>query len=419
MKREINRRTFLKYSAAVGVTTGFSGFPAVLRSQPKEILIGSIQPVTGVIADVGIGDRRANQLAADEINAKGGIKSLGGAKLKLLLADCEAKEEVGRIEAERLIKEGAVCLTGPFLSGVAIAIGTLCEARGIPFVIDVAAADAVTQKGFKYTFRCFPTSSTLIRNIGEFLGQIVKEKKVNIKRIAVTNAGDLFGRLQGKAFVDFVKAKKLSFDAEIVEHIEYPLGVQDLSSEVAKIKAAKPDILCPVARPGDAKLLTRELYKQRVELLGIVGPGSPGWFEPEFIKDMGPLADFVMDNAPWPNPRSPKYKEINERFAKLYPGKYLDGNSGYGYLAVMVIADALERAKSTNPDALVEALRKASYKDNPMVGGPVQFTPNGDNANAATALLQVLKGEVKVILPKEYAEASYVFPQPPLWKRGT
>jgi branched-chain amino acid transport system substrate-binding protein len=372
-----------------------------------------------VIADVGIGDRRANQLAVDEINAKGGIKSLGGAKLKLLLADCEAKEEVGRSEAERLIKEGAVCLTGPFLSGVAIAIGTLCEARGIPFVIDVAAADAVTQKGFKYTFRCFPTSSTLIRNIGEYLGQIVKEKKVNIKRIAVTNAGDLFGRLQGKAFVDFVKAKKLSFDAEIVEHIEYPLGVQDLSSEVAKIKAAKPDILCPVARPGDAKLLIRELYKQRVELLGIVGPGSPGWYEPEFIKDMGLLADFVMDNAPWPNPRSPKYKEINERFAKLYPGKYLDGNSGYGYLAVMVIADALERAKSTNPDGLVEALRKANYKDNPMVGGPVQFTPNGDNANAATALLQVLKGDVKVMLPKEYAEASYVFPQPPLWKRGT
>ena len=118
-----------------------------------------------------------------------------------------------------------------------------------------------------------------------------------------------------------------------------------------------------MARPGDAKLLIRELYKQRVELLGIVGPGSPGWYEPEFIKDMGPLADFVMDNAPWPNPKSSKYKEINERFAKLYPGKYLDGNSGYGYLAVMVIADALERAKSTKPDALVEALRTMNYKD--------------------------------------------------------
>ena len=417
MGKKMNRRTFLKYSAAVGATTAISGFPAILRSQPKEILIGSIQPVTGVIADLGISDRRTNQLAVDDINARGGIKSLGGAKLKLLLGDCEAKEELGRSEAERLIKEGAVCLTGPFLSGVAIAIGTLCEARGIPFVIDVAAADAVTQKGFKYTFRCFPNQGVLIRNIGDFLGHVVKEKKVNIKRIAVTNAGDLFGRVQGQAFVNYVKGKKLSFDAEIVEHIEYPLGVQDLSAEVAKIKVAKPDILCPVARSGDAKLLLRELYKQRVELMGIVGPGSPGWYEPEFIRDMGNLADFVMDNAPWPNPKSPRYKEINERFGKLYPGKYLDGNSGYGYLAVMVIADALERAKSTKPEAILEALKTTNYKQDVMVGGPVQFTPNGDNTGAATALLQVLKGEVKVVLPKDVAQADFVFPTSPLWKR--
>lgn len=417
MKRKISRRTFLKVSAAVGATTAISGFPAVLRSQPKEILIGSIQPVTGVIADLGISDRRANQLAVDEINAGGGIKSMGGAKLKLLLGDCEAKEELGRSEAERLIKEGAVCLTGPFLSGVAIAIGTLCEARGIPFVIDVAAADAVTQRGFKYTFRCFLNQGTLIRNIGDFLCQIVKDKKVNIRRIAVTNAGDLFGRVQGQAFVDHVKGKKLCFDAEIVEHIEYPLGVQDLSAEVAKIKAAKPDVLCPVARSGDAKLLVRELYKQRVELMGIIGPGSPGWYEPEFIRDMGPLADYVIDNAPWPNPKSPKFKEINERFARLYPGKYLDGNSGYGYLAVMVIADALERAKSTKPEALQEALKTTNMKQDMMVGGPVQFTPNGDNTGANTALLQVQKGDVKVVLPKDTAQAEVIFPTPPLWKR--
>jgi branched-chain amino acid transport system substrate-binding protein len=417
MKQKMNRRTFLKVSAAAGVTAAVSGFPAVLCSQPQEILIGSVQPATGVIADLGIANRRANQLAVDDINARGGIKSLGGAKLKLLLGDCEAKEEVGRSETERLIKEGVVCVTGPFLSGVAIAMGTLCEARGIPFVIDVAAADAVTQRGFKYTFRCFTTQGTLIKNIGEFLDTIVKEKKASIKRIAVTNAGDLFGRSQGKAFVDFVKAKKLSFDAEIVEHIEYPLGAQDLSAEVAKVKASKPDILCPVARSGDAKLLVRELYKQRVELMGIIGPGSPGWYEPEFIKVMGNLADYVMDNAPWPNPKSSAFREINERFGKLYPGKYLDGNSVYGYLSVLVIADALERAKSTKPEALVEALRTTNYKQEIATGGPVRFTPNGDNLGANTALMQVQKGEVKVVLPKEFAQADYIFPTPPLWKR--
>jgi len=164
MKR-INRRTFLKYSAVLG-TTALSGFPTVLRAQPKEILIGSVQPVTGPLADIGIACRRANQMAVDEINAKGGIKSMGGAKLRLLLGDSEAKEEVGRMEAERLIKEGAVCIVGPFMSGIAMAISTLCEARGIPFVIDIAAADAITQRGYKYTFRCFPTTSTFMMKMG-------------------------------------------------------------------------------------------------------------------------------------------------------------------------------------------------------------------------------------------------------------
>src|SRR4030065_1409162 len=140
MRKKMNRRSFLKYSAAVGATTALSGFPAVLRAQPPEIKIASLQPVTGVISDIGISMRRGNQMAVDDINARGGIKSMGGAKIKLLLADYEAKEQVARSEAERVIKEGAVWLGGPFLRGNAMTIATLCEQRGVPFVMVGAAA---------------------------------------------------------------------------------------------------------------------------------------------------------------------------------------------------------------------------------------------------------------------------------------
>ena len=84
---------------------------------------------------------------------------------------------------------------------------------------------------------------------------------------------------------------------------------------------------------------------------------------------------------------------------------------------MLVIADALERAKSAKPEAIIEALRTTNLKQEIAAGGPVQFTPNGDNLGANTALMQVLKGEVKVVLPKEFAEANYIFPTPPLWKR--
>ncbi len=413
----MNRRTFLKYSAAVGATAAISGFPTFLRAQAPEIKIASIQPVTGVISDIGISMRRANQLAVDDINARGGIKSMGGAKLKLLLADTEAKEEVARTEAERVIKEGAVCLVGPFLSGNAMTIATLCEQRGVPFVMDVAAADDITRKGFKNTFRVFPYTTKFADAMLFYMSQIMKEKNVSKLRGVVTNTGDLFGRVQGATFVRVLKEKK--FPIEVLGHIEYPLGIQDLSAEVSKIKALKPEILLPVARPGDAKLMIRELYKQRVELQGIVSPGSPGWYEPEFIRDMKALSDYVMDNVPWYNPVGKMYKEVNAAFSKKFPGKYIDTNSGYGYLGVLVAADALERAKSTKPEAILAALKKTYFKQDLMVGGAVTFDERGDNINADTAMIQIFGGSIKVVLPQKVAETKYVYPMPKqLWDRG-
>jgi branched-chain amino acid transport system substrate-binding protein len=245
----------------------------------------------------------------------------------------------------------------------------------------------------------------------------MKDKKISKIRGVVTNVGDLFGRVQGATFLKFIKEKK--FPIEVLGHIEYPLGIQDLSAEVSKIKALKPEVLFPVARPGDAKLMIRELYKQRVELQGIISPGSPGWYEPEFIRDMKALSDYVMDNVPWYNPAGKMYKEVNAKFSKLFPGKYIDTNSGYAYLGVLVIADALERAKSTKPEDIVAALRKTYLKQDLMVGGAVTFDAKGDNANADSAMIQVLGGSIKVVLPDKAAEAKYVHPMPKqLWERG-
>ncbi len=413
----MNRRTFLKYSAAVGATAAISGVPTLLRAQAPEIKIASIQPVTGVISDIGISMRRANQMSVDDINAKGGIKSKGGAKLKLLLADTEAKEEVARTEAERVIKEGAVCLVGPFLSGNAMTIATLCEQRNVPFVMDVAAADDITRKGFKNTFRVFPTTTKFADSMLFYMTRIMKDKNISKIKGVLTNTGDLFGRVQGATFKKTLADKK--FPIELLGHIEYPLGIQDLSAEVSKIKALKPDVLFPVARPGDAKLMIRELYKQRVELRAIISPGSPGWYEPEFIRDMKAISDYVMDNVPWYNPKGKMYKGVNDAFSKKFPGKYIDTNSGYAYLGVLVIADALERAKSTKAEDIIAALKKTYLKQDLMVGLAVSFDERGDNINADTALIQIIGQALKVVLPEKAAEAQYIYPMPKqLWERG-
>ncbi|UCF92720.1 MAG: ABC transporter substrate-binding protein [Desulfobacterales bacterium] len=417
----MDRRTFLKVTGAagLGVTVSAWGVPKLLRAEPAPIKIGSVQPATGPLAVIGQGQRRGNQMAVDYINSRGGIQSLGGAKLELLLGDSESKAEVGRSEADRLIQEGAVMLIGAFQSGVSMAIATLAEQRQVPFVMDVAALDDITQKGYQHVFRLFPTVSVFGETGVAYVKQIITEKKVEPQRAVVTNTGDPFGKSQGENFIKWFE--KSGLPIEIVDHITYPLGIHDLSAEVAKIKAAKPDLLFPVCRPGDSIILTRELHKQRVPLMGIISPGSPGWYEPKVIQDLDKLVYYVMDNVPWVYPASPVYQEANKLFQEKY-GTYLDTNSGYAYAGILVSADALNRAASTKTAALLQALRETDFKDHPMVGKAVQFKENGDNINAATAMVQVLPDpdpnrRVKVVLPKEFAEADYVFPAKQLWER--
>jgi branched-chain amino acid transport system substrate-binding protein len=420
--KNIDRRTFLKLTGAagLGVTAYTFGVPSLLRAEPETVKIGSVQPATGPLAVIGQGQRRGNQLAVDYVNAKGGIKSLGGAKIELVLGDSESKPEVGRSEADRLIKDGSVMLVGAFQSGVSMSIATLAEQRQVPFMMDVAALDAITQKGYKYTFRIFPTTRTFGETAVNYVKQIIKEKNVQPKRAVVTNTGDPFGKGQGDTFIEWFKKSELGM--EIVEHITYPLGIHDLSAEVAKIKSAKPDLLFPVCRPGDSIILTRELVKQRVALMGIISPGSPGWYEPKVIQDLDKLVYYVMDNVPWIYPVSPVYQAANALFQKKF-GTYLDTNSGYAYTGILVMADALERAGSTDTEKILAALKATDFKDHPMVGDAVKFAANGDNINAATAMVQVLPDpdhnkRVKVVLPKKFAEADYVFPAPQLWERG-
>ncbi len=418
----MDRRSFLKISgvAGLGMAVSTLGVPKLLRAAPPTIKIGSVQPATGPLAVIGVGQRRGNQLAVDYINSLGGIKSMDGAKLELLLGDSESKPEIGRSEADRLIKDGAAVMTGPFQSGVALAISTLCEQRQVPFIMDVAALDKITDKGKKYTFRVFITVTGLLNGAVKYLKMVTEMKGVMPKRAVVTNTADAFGKGMSGGFVKFME--KSGLPIEIVDRVQYPLGIHDLSAEVARIKAAKPDILFPVSRPGDGIILTRELYKQRVELMGIYGPGSPGWYEPDVIKDLDKLIYYVMVNVPWINPKSPVYQQANAAFQEAH-NRYLDTNSAYAYATVQVIADVLERAGSTDPEKILSATRQTNFENHPVVGGPITFDEKGDNTGALTALIQVqpdddLLKRVKIVAPKEFAQSDkIIFPAPKLWER--
>jgi branched-chain amino acid transport system substrate-binding protein len=391
----------LKGMGAAGAV-GVLGFPAVLRAQAKEIKIGSIQPMTGVLAVVGKTTRQGNQLAVDHVNAAGGIKSMGGAKLVLVPADTQSKADV---------------MVGAFDSGnINAIIQVLKQAtKPIPLMIDIGAADQLTQQGVKYVFRLFVTSTILGRRGIEYMLEMFKEKGVTPRRAVFLHVSDLFGQVQAEKTLEW--HKKLNAPFEVAEIITYPVTTQDLSTEVAKAKAAKPDLILAVTRPNDAILLVQELYKQRVDVLAIIGPGNPGFYQPTFPRALGKLAEHTMANAPWYNPKSSLTQKVAADYEKRY-GDPLTTESAWAYQGVMTIADILERARTTDPDAFVEAARKTNIKEHVISGGPIQFDEHGDNVGASTAMVQIRDGRPRVVYPKPMAEFPVVYPIPKLWERG-
>jgi branched-chain amino acid transport system substrate-binding protein len=415
----LDRRAFL---AAAGAVTGAAalGFPAVLRAQPRTVKIGAIHPVTGPLAEVGQLQRLGAQIAVDEINAAGGIKALGGARLELLAGDSETKAEVARTAAERLINEGAALITGTFHSGHTMAVVPVAQQRRVPFIVDISAADAITasvaqsvregKQKTQYVYRVFPTTATFGRSAVRYMTEIFRETRTAPKRMVVMFTNDAFGKPQSESFVNAVKAAKPGF--EIVEVIPYPEDARDLSTEVSRVKALKPDVLAPITRPATAILLLQELARQRVDLMGVFSPGAPGLYEPRQIEILKEHIEYVLNSTVWQNVRSPRAQKVDEEHRRR-SGKPLDANAAYTYDAILVMADTLERARSTDPDALVAAIKATNLTGHITVTtGPIRFNETGDNANAATAVIQILKGRAQVVWPKDVAQAQPVFPRP-------
>ena len=420
-KSTLTRRTLLK-AAVAGAAVASA--PRAARSQPKTFKIGAVHPVTGPLAEPGQACRLGAQLAVETVNAAGGVKGKGGLQLELLTGDTQSKPENGRIEAEKLVNDGAKMLLGSFDSGSTAAMVSVAQQKRVPFLIDIAAADPITanvakavkegQQKVQYVYRNFPTGSSFGRKAVQYFTEIFAEAKVTPKRVALMYCNDLFGVNQSRGFLAAYKAAKPAWTLLEDEVIPWPEPPSDLSTEVSRLKALKPDVIAPITRPASAQLLLPEIRKQRVESLGIVGPGSPGLYEAGQIAALKEDLEYVMASNPWPNFRNPKTQRLAEDYQKRSGGRLFDTNSGYSYDAVFVIADVLERAaKLDDPDAIVDAIQKTTYTAGLMqYGGPIHFNEIGDNPNAIPTMIQVLKAKPVAVWPKEAALQKFVFPRP-------
>jgi branched-chain amino acid transport system substrate-binding protein len=404
---KVTRRTFAAGLGATGLLAGTAPFN-IVRGQGAALKVGVLLPRSGTQAGIGQDCQRGVDIAS------GILKDLGYPSLQIMNADTESNVDNSRAQAEKLIKEGAQLLVGAFDSGQSTAIAQVAEQKGIPFVINIAAAPPITEQGYKFVFRNFPVAGTILGDAFANQKELFAATGSAPKTVAFMHVNDTFGMAM-KGGIGAVMPK-FDMPYKIVEQIAYDPAARDLSVEVAKAKATGAEALLVVSRLNDAILLTRELVKQRWSPMAVLSMG-PGWYEDQYLKTLGKLANGPLSFVPWYDPNKKLSKQLESALAKAHPGINLNTNHVYTFEALLVAADAYKRAASTDPKALADAIRKTNITDNVSPGPGIQFNEKGQNDKLKNSAIQNRDGKLVTVAPKNAANAKVEWPMKPYDKR--
>ncbi len=370
-------------------------------SESDTIKVGSIHPLTGSYAYEGQQVVNAQQLAIDEINAAGGIASLGGKKLELVVGDSQGNADTGASETERLISEGVTAVTGTFQSGVTLTCMQKAEQNQIPFVVTVSANVGLMENGFEYAYRIQPNASTFVEDFLQYMGEIRTD---DLKTAVLIHEDSLTGTDTGDLVVEGFEQTGL----ELLDRITYSASTTTLSTEVTKIAELKPDVLITNGYYADTSLLVKELNERGITFKLVCGVANGGISDPKFIEDFGDTVENFMDLNYRFNPNNEKTSELLASYKEQY-GEEMSVHAVWGYESIYVLADALERAASTDPEAVKTALDETEISDHVLAqNGPITFDEKGENVNAAGVFLQIQNGKHVVVYPKEFAEAEMI-----------
>jgi branched-chain amino acid transport system substrate-binding protein len=402
----LNRRHLL---AGAAVTTATIAAPAILRAQGGPLKVGVILPRSGFEAGIGQDCQRGVDIAPPI------LKSLGMPELTIINGDTESNVDTAREHAEKLINDGAQLLIGAFDSGQTTAVAQVAEQKGIPLVINVASATQITEQGYKFVVRNFPTAPMLLNDELNSQKEIFALAGVSPKTAVFMHVNDLFGTQMSQGIHKMMPDYNLPYT--ILDEISYDPGARDLSVEVTKAKATNAEIMVVVGRLNDAMLLTREMIKQRWTPQAILSLG-PGWYENQYTKTLGKMSDGPMSLVPWYDPNKKLSQMLEAALAKAYPDFNLNTNHVFTFEALLVAADAYKRAGTAEPKALAEALHATNITDNATIGPGIKFDTKGQNTGVKCGVVQNRGGKQVTVAPKEAANAKLEWPIKPYQDRA-
>ena len=396
----LSRCTLLAGTASVAAA------PFVLSrasAQAKPINVGVIMPLSGANAQFGINSRNGIELVADEINAAGGIRALGGAKINLIVADATSVPTTAGTVAQRLITQNDVtAILGAFASSLTIAISEVTERRDIA-LLTMSFADQITGRGYKNIFQVVAKASAIGKAQLDYTAAIAQASGAKIDKIAIMYEDTAYGTAQANG----LRAGAKAANVELVMDDAYPLGITDTTPLINKLRASGAQAVFPVSYLNDSLLIIRTMRQQKVTIPAI--GGAAGYVIPDFEKGLGEFAENVLSIDTSNYDLAP---ELTDRFRKRF-GYFMVHEALEHAVCLEIVVQAIKKAKSAKAEDVAAAIRGARFTGgwiNGMTGGAVQFDQTGLNVLAVPLMVQWRAKDLVTVWPKDIAKSA------PIWR---
>ena len=403
---QVTRRRLLRTTAlgAAAAATGLINAP-LLRAQGSPVKLGVLHPVSGALSYSGQQGRLGATIAIEEINAAGGIKALGGAKIEAVLGDAQSTPEGGNAEVEKMNSAGVAAIVGGYASSICLTASQTAARYDLPYVVDVGVADNIVTRGLKNTFRFGPGFGVIAKTALDNLVTINDQAGKPAKTVMIVHEDSLFG----SGLVKLLNAQLPERGFEVLETIPHPTPTRDFNNVVLKIKAQNPDLVIPANYYNEYVLLARTMQQQRVRPKGIYSVLGGAASSYKFVKEFPEAAQYIMDCNHWFDPRNPKALALKKKVEDR--GEFYTYEVFMNYSCILLVADALERARSAERAKIIASLESSTFSRHVMPYGPTKFV-NGQNQGAAPVNTQVLGNDIQVIFPQTFATGKPVFPMP-------
>ncbi|RDV00020.1 branched-chain amino acid ABC transporter substrate-binding protein [Trinickia dinghuensis] len=333
----------------------------------ETIKIGVPVPLSGSYSTAGNDILNGAKLAADDINAKGGVL---GKKIELVQEDDKCDADAAAGAAQALVDKGVVAVAGGYCSSAALPEMRVFHGAGLAYVMDASTNPGLTEKGWDDAFRTIGRDDEQ----GPFAAKLMKDV-LHAKSVAVINDNTTYSKGLADNTVDALKKEGV----DVVYNDAVTPGQMDYADVAKNVADLKPDVVYYTGYYPEAAALAKDVRQLKLPVKYLMG--GDGTTDPTLIRTAGSSAKgMICTTAPLPQfLTNAKAKRFVADYKKAYntgPGPY----SIYEYDAVSVVAKAIADAKSTKPADIVAALHKVSNFDGAT--GDITFNEKGDRANA-------------------------------------